>query len=144
MIKDRRANGLVLPITDYAPSVRYQSESGYEATSKVMWSVLDEACIMGLPLLWAVFPNHPHVSGEVMTNRKPSRREVAAYSEVIPLLMDAYAVKQIAAVGNVAYDTLSLNTDYKIVKLRHPARGGANKFRDGFNTFMEATYGRRD
>lgn len=141
MIKHRAENDLVLPLTNYAQSAHYLSESGYEATSKIMWEVLDSSPIGKLPLLWAVFPNHPHVLGDVKTNRKPTKKEIALYGGVLALLLETYPIKQIVAIGNVAHATIATNTDFPIIKLRHPARGGANKFRDGFKAFLETTYG---
>ena len=142
MIKQRRDNGLRLPFTKYDHSASYDDVSGYEATSTVMWDALDAESIK-LPLLWAVFPNHPHLIGDVMSNRKPTRKEISAYIGLTRLLLEIFNIKHVVAVGNVAYDTLTANTDYTVVKLRHPARGGARQFREGLHNFMETTYGSR-
>lgn len=141
IIRLRQSNGLRLPLGVYETSGNYLMKSGFEATSTFMWDVLDGAKAPKLPLLWAVFPNHPHVPGDMLTNRKPTKAEIAPYSGLITLLVKAYAIKHVIAVGNVAYDILSSNTDQRIIKLRHPARGGAKKFRDGFNEVMETVYG---
>jgi uracil-DNA glycosylase len=143
MIRHRQENGLRLPFTKYSRSAGYDVVSGYEATSTAMWDALDTGGAR-LPLLWAVFPNHPYSPGDAMTNRKPTRKEISAYIGVTGLLLEMYNIKHIVAVGNVAYDTLTANTDYSVVKLRHPARGGANKFREGLLNFIEATYGGRE
>jgi hypothetical protein len=39
MIKYRELHGLALPVIDYAPSLRYADESGYEATTIALWSI---------------------------------------------------------------------------------------------------------
>jgi uracil-DNA glycosylase len=142
MIKQRTASESVIPVHEYVPSIQYSNESGYEATSKIMWDVLDEAQTSRLPLLWAVFPNHPHIVDNIMTNRKPTKSEIADYSRVLSLLLKVYPIQYIAAIGNVAYDTLSSNTDCPVIKLRHPARGGAKKFKDGLHSLLKDVYGR--
>lgn len=143
MIKQRRLNDLRLPFTTYYQSAMYDQSSGFEATSRAMWRALDTYSQQRLPLLWAVFPNHPHVIGDITTNRKPVKKEIRAYFDVTNFLIHMYNIKYIVAVGNVAYDTLTSSTDYPIVKLRHPARGGEKKFSEGFSIFMETNYGGR-
>lgn len=142
MIKERRINKLRLPFTEYIPSSMYDQASGFEATSSAMWSVLDAYCPQRLPLLWAVFPNHPHIGEDLLTNRKPTKNEIDSYSAVTRMLLRYYKIKHIVAIGNVSYDTLNSSSDNSVIKLRHPARGGAKKFSDGFASFMETTYGR--
>lgn len=143
MIKLRRLNNSRLPFTAYNQSTVYDQSSGFEATSKAMWNVLDTYSPQRLPLLWAVFPNHPYGTDGITSNRKPTKKEIRAYVDVTGLLIKIYNIKYIVAVGNVAYDTFTTSTDYPIVKLRHPARGGVKKFGHGFSEFMERKYGDR-
>lgn len=141
IIRSRQLSGVKLPLTNYAPSQNFTQKSGFEATSTFMWSVLDELKAPKLPLLWAVFPNHPHASGDIFTNRKPTKTEITSYLSIVPWLVEAFDIQYIVAIGNVAFDTLSSNTNRTIVKLRHPARGGSKQFRDGLHKAVEAIYG---
>lgn len=143
MIKHRRLNNLRLPFDEYSQSSMFDQSSGFEATSTVMWDVLDTYSSLKLPLLWAVFPNHPYNIGDIKSNRKPTKSEISAYYHVTDILLQMYKIKYIVAIGNVAYDTLTGNTDYRVMKLRHPARGGAKKFKEGFIEFVEKTHDSR-
>ena len=140
MIVQRAADKLKLPLNDFEPAPSNEM-SGYEATSTAMWSTLDKHSAHKLPLLWATVPNHPHMPETTRSNRRPASREIQPYFKIIDTLVAKYAIKQVVAIGGVAYDTLTKNGYDNIVKIRHPARGGARKFDDGYNHLMEQFYG---
>jgi uracil-DNA glycosylase len=95
-----------------------------EPTSTVMWRTISQC--RELPLLWAVYPLHPHQSGNVESNRTPTRSEVQSFKSHLVELIDILQIETVIALGNVAKTTLGeLNI---AVKVRHPSRGGASIF----------------
>jgi len=96
-----------------------------EPTSTVMWRTISQC--RELPLLWAVYPLHPHQPGNVESNRTPTRNEVQSCKTHLVELIDMLQIETVIALGNVAKTTLDeLNID--AVKVRHPSRGGASIF----------------
>jgi len=96
-----------------------------EPTSTVMWRTISQC--RELPLLWAVYPLHPHQPGNVESNRTPTRSEVQSCKTHLVELIDILQIETVIALGNVAKTTLDeLNID--AVKVRHPSRGGASIF----------------
>jgi len=110
---------------------------GKEPTSTIMWrtiSVYDQP-----PLLWAIFPHHPHVPGNPESNRAPTHKEV---QQVLPLLeafLQLFPVKHILAVGNIAKHTLD-GLGVESHKVRHPSRGGATVFAQQLDKFLSHQY----
>jgi len=92
-----------------------------EATATVVQRTLAE---LGLdPLCWNVVPTHPGTAG---SNRRPTRREVAASR---PFLEELAAGRRILAIGRLAAE--ATQAPY----IRHPAHGGAAEFRAGLLRF---------
>jgi uracil-DNA glycosylase len=84
--------------------------------------VLAELGLEEQVLLWNVVPTHP---GTVVSNRRPTRVEIAAG---LPFLRELAAGRRAVAVGRVAHAVLG--GPY----VRHPSHGGAAEFRDGLAT----------
>jgi len=92
-----------------------------EATATVVQRTLAE---LGLdPLCWNVVPTHPGTAG---SNRRPTRREVAASR---PFLEELAAGRRILAIGRLAAEAT------RAPYIRHPAHGGAAEFRAGLLRF---------
>jgi len=141
MIREREAQqNNKLPLIEYIASSNYDSKTGYEATSTAMWDAIDSVHSQ-MPLLWAVFPNHPHILNNTDSNRKPRKSEISKYVDSIKILEKIYNIKEIVAVGNVAYETL-VNSGYIVNKIRHPARGGSKIFKEGYRKIMEGYRGK--
>lgn len=101
-----------------------------EPTATIVWGLL-----LGLGLdprdflLWNAFPFHPHRPGDLLTNRAPTRGELAAAAHFLPQLLSLAPDARVVAVGRVAQGALgSLGVDAPSV--RHPAMGGAALFRE--------------
>lgn len=96
-----------------------------EPTSTVMWRTISQC--QELPLLWAVYPLHPHQPDNIESNRTPTRSEVQACKAHLVELINMLQIETVIALGNVAKMTLDeLGID--AVKVRHPSRGGASIF----------------
>jgi hypothetical protein len=97
-----------------------------EASSAVVWGAL--AAWRGpKPLLWPVFPHHPHTAGDTHTNRTPRPAEIAAGAPIALALAAAYGITSLVAVGRKAQGALAAN-GIAADAVRHPAQGGARLF----------------
>jgi len=94
-----------------------------ESSASTIWSVLTDESYF--PLLWNIFPFHPHKPGNHDTNRTPTKEEILSQSYfVIELLQLFPSVETVFALGKQAENRLynmGISSDY----IRHPARGGA-------------------
>lgn len=90
-----------------------------EASATIVHRMLAELGLAGEVLLWNVVPTHP---GTATSNRRPTRAEV---SGGLPFLERLARGRRVVAVGRLAQ--AATGAPY----VRHPARGGARRFRDG-------------
>lgn len=104
-----------------------------EPTSTIMWRTITQ--YDKLPLLWAVFPLHPHQPDNFNTNRTPTRVEVVSAKNHLTKFIELTEVETVLALGNTAKATLD---DLGVItqKLRHPARGGGPTFAKQLADFM--------
>lgn len=110
-----------------------------EPTSTIMWRTISN--YEKLPLLWAVYPLHPHEAGHRESNRTPTRAEIETTKGHLMQLLDITQPKTILALGNTAKATLD-SLGIAAQKLRHPARGGGPTFKrqlDGIMLQQKAT-----
>lgn len=80
-------------------------------------------------VLWNAYPCHPHEPGNPLTNRAPTRQDMAATSHVLPAMLQLFPSARVVAVGNIARNVLA-GMGVSAPAVRHPANGGATKFRD--------------
>jgi hypothetical protein len=80
-------------------------------------------------LLWNVVPAHPHKPGKPLSNRLPTERERRAGGEVLRDLIRRLDPLGVVPAGRTAEKTLrELGIDAEPA-VRHPANGGATRFR---------------
>jgi uracil-DNA glycosylase len=91
--------------------------------------VLAELGLAESVLLWNVVPTHPHEPGRPRSNRPPTRAEVEA---ALPFLRELAKRRRVIAVGRLAERATGAPA------VRHPAHGGAARFRDGLAALLEA------
>lgn len=116
----RAVPGLELPAHPQAP---------WEASSRVVWSAL--ADWRGpLPLTWPIYPHHPFVAGDPLSNRTPRPAEVRDGTPVALELARALGIETIVAVGRKAQGALAAQ-GVDAPAVRHPAQGGARAFTEG-------------
>ena len=100
-----------------------------EHTAKAVWKEL--ARINEKVFLWNIFPLHPHEHGKSF-NRKPNDKELAAGREALRELVDALKPTRLVAIGKVAaIEIKGAGGGREIVPVRHPGRGGQQKFAAG-------------
>ena len=106
-----------------------QPEGGAaEPTATIAWKLLLE---LGYSpntfVFWNSFPFHPYKPlNRLMTNRAPTPLERVATAHVLPAMQALYPGVKVIAVGRIAQASLPAGTP----AVRHPAMGGATKFRE--------------
>ena len=101
-----------------------------EPTASIVWRELVALGLTDNVVLWNVFPFHPHRAGAPLTNRTPSHAGVAAHLDILADLQRLFGAARVICIGNTARDHLHPLAP-ELPTLRHPANGGASKFRDG-------------
>lgn len=99
-----------------------------ERTAAEIWGVLK--VIETPPLLWNVFPLHPHEEQSPFTNRRFTARELASVSELNNALIKWLNVRRIVAIGQDAA-SYAAAFGVEVLTVRHPSYGGVRDFRAG-------------
>lgn len=99
-----------------------------ERTASVIWQML--MAIKRPMFLWNVFPLHPHVAGDPMSNRCHTRSERLACRHVMIGLIDLLSPRRILAIGRDAQLALE-DLGVAAEKVRHPSYGGQAEFIEG-------------
>jgi uracil-DNA glycosylase len=105
-----------------------------EATATIVWQTLD-ACGT-YPVLWNVFPFHPHRSGQPASNRQPTVKELSLGEEFVQRLLELFPITTIVAVGNTAEAALN-RWRLPHAKVRHPSHGGKQRFQAGLTAVLD-------
>jgi len=99
-----------------------------ERTAAEIWAVLE--LLERPPLLWNVFPFHPHEPDRPLTNRRFTSAELKQVSELNRALISWLGIRRIICIGQdaAAYAaTFGIEVDC----IRHPSYGGVKDFRAG-------------
>ncbi len=107
----------------------------HEGSAHLMWSVLSEIKC-ALPLIWNIYPFHPHLPGKPEKNRTPYAAEIKAGIEFTRVLLEIFQIQKIGAVGRKSQNILTKYYGDKVGYIRHPANGGARLFREHLTEFM--------
>lgn len=99
-----------------------------ERTAAEIWAVLAQLDLP--PLLWNVFPFHPHEPGEPFTNRKFTAAELKVADALNRQLLSWLGIRRIIAIGQDAA-TYASQFGVQVETVRHPSYGGVVEFRDG-------------
>lgn len=119
------------------PELRQQGFT--EPTATIVWGFLAE---QGLDprsvVLWNAFPWHPYRPEKgLLSNRTPSDAELAAGHQVLRQMLQLGQFSQIVAVGEKSAAQLR-QLQIAAIKVRHPANGGAGKFRSQMRALLRA------
>jgi hypothetical protein len=108
-----------------------------EPTATIVWGFLAEQGIDPYAVvLWNAFPWHPyHPAKGLLSNRTPSDQELLAGQQILRQMLEFGRFKQIVAVGEKSAAQLQ-RLDIKAFKVRHPANGGAGKFRQQLHELL--------
>ncbi|MFJ3371726.1 uracil-DNA glycosylase [Pseudomonas sp. NPDC086251] len=105
-----------------------------ERTAAEIWSILRSIEIP--PLLWNVFPFHPHEPGNPFSNRKFTARELSQVDELNNSLIQWLGIKRIVAIGQDA-GQYAVRFGVPVETIRHPSYGGVKDFRAGMARIYE-------
>lgn len=103
-----------------------------EPSATIVWRALQGEARGAL--LWNAFPWHPYGARGPLSNRAPELALVQRNLHVLEGLLAAYPSARIAAVGRTAERALAA-LGVEVAGLRHPARGGATRFREQWQAF---------
>ncbi|ROR21406.1 hypothetical protein EC845_2222 [Comamonas sp. BIGb0124] len=119
-----------------APSKATKGPSVAERTAAEIWAVLSRLELP--PLLWNVFPFHPHEPDDPMTNRRFAARELSEVTDLNNILITWLGIKRIVCIGQDA-TSYAATFGIEVECVRHPSYGGVNEFRQG----MQRIYGKQ-
>lgn len=104
-----------------------------EKTATVVWGALKKAGIDSREVvLWNAFAPHPMKGPSAwLTNRKPTPAELRLGTPLLEQFLAMFPNAKTIAVGNVSEGVLGGLGVNIAGKVRHPANGGAAKFRQG-------------
>lgn len=105
-----------------------------ERTAAEIWAVIGR--LARPPILWNVFPLHPHEPDDSFTNRRFSSRELA---EVDGLNAELFRWLGITHVVSIGQDAASYAAKFgvKVSCVRHPSYGGVSDFRRGIGELYD-------
>jgi hypothetical protein len=108
-----------------------------EPTATIVWGKMLEAGLQGRDWVnWNTFAWHP--SGETaLSNRTPTHDELVAGLPVLRRFLVLFPRVPVVAVGEKARVTLEELGVPVVAAVRHPANGGATRFRDGIGKVLE-------
>jgi hypothetical protein len=93
-----------------------------ELSATVLWTAMANNHFY--PIMWNIFPFHPHDDGRPNTNRTPTPTEIAAYRHFVTDLLKMFpSIKRVYAVGRKASNGLKIG-GYSLRYIRHPSHGG--------------------
>jgi uracil-DNA glycosylase len=112
--------------------ITQRQTSWAEPSATIVWKALRELGIHEQTVLWNAFPWHPHCSSEPLSNRTPTDTEMMqSHADVILCkLIENFPSAVIISVGKLAERTIPIVTSRRVHRVRHPANGGATKFRE--------------
>jgi uracil-DNA glycosylase len=103
-----------------------------EPSGTIVHGVLDEMSAERRVILWNTVPTHPYLPGQPLSNRRPTRPEVAAGLPYAQRLIDIVRPRLVVGVGRIAAETVGSRAVY----VRHPAQSGATAFRAGMRALL--------
>jgi hypothetical protein len=107
-----------------------------EPSATIVHGVLEELGAERRVILWNTVPTHPHLPGKPLSNRRPTREEIAAGRVFVERLVEIMQPRVLVGVGRIACEALPA-AQY----VRHPAQSGAMAFRAGMRAILASTAG---
>ncbi|WP_146185879.1 uracil-DNA glycosylase [Flavobacterium album] len=101
-----------------------------EISATIVWNEISK--LNKMPLIWNIYPFHPHLNDNVNTNRTPTQSELNEGKEILKSLLYIFSIKKIIALGKKPHQQLH-DIGIPFCYVRHPANGGKDKFVQGIN-----------
>lgn len=106
-----------------------------EPSATIVWKTLAELGVASSTVLFNAVPWHPEGVRGPLSNRTPKAKERRVGMPYLARFLALFPDVPVAALGNIASSTLSeLGCAHQ--KVRHPAYGGATKFREGLRVLL--------
>jgi uracil-DNA glycosylase len=124
-----RFSGIAFTSERALPTFQWTStkpEGWREPSATIVHDTLTELGLEDRTILWNLVPFHP-AGPSRLSNRTPTAAERCSGAEWLARIVAITRPAAIAAIGRVSEGVLRPGTPY----LRHPAHGGAGRFRDG-------------
>lgn len=122
-----------IPRVGPAARITTRQKPWSEPSATIVWKALHELGIAETTVLWNAFPWHPHQFRFDLTNRRPTEPELELGAPYLKALVAMYPGAYVVPVGRVAEHALQkfgVAPDRTFSLVRHPANGGAPKFRE--------------
>lgn len=107
-----------------------------EISATIVWDELEHHD--SLPLIWNIFPFHPHTSENKQANRTPNKAELQTGKKFLLQLLELFCIEKIITLGRKP-ESMVKELGLKQTYVRHPANGGKNKFVIGLREEMSKT-----
>ena len=107
-----------------------------EPTASIVWKTMMGLCGSHDFVLWNSFAWHPHKLGEPLTNRTPTDDELDSGMETLRAFLSVFPDRQIVSVGRKCEMALAA-LNVPSIAVRHPANGGATKFKEGMTALLK-------
>jgi uracil-DNA glycosylase len=104
-----------------------------EPSGTIVHGLLEELGAERRVILWNTVPTHPYLQGQPLSNRRPTRPEIAAGLRYVERLIDILRPRLVVGVGRIAAEALGSRAAY----VRHPAQSGATAFRAGMRALLQ-------
>ena len=105
-----------------------------EISATIVWSEISK--LIDKPLIWNIFPFHPHSTNDTKTNRTPTKIELEEGKSFLNDLLEIFEIKKIIALGRKPESQLE-KIGLPFSYIRHPANGGKNDFVNGLCAEMK-------
>lgn len=111
-----------------------------EPTSTIMWKAIYKLGIDPYEcVLWNALPWHPYEPSDgLLSNRTPTDTELKKGYPALRAFIDLYPDSKLIAVGRKCEQSLDAFGISDYVPVRHPAQGGAPKFRRQMNELIKS------
>lgn len=108
-----------------------------EPTATIVWGAMHDLGVDPYHfVLWNIFPWHPYNPDRgLLTNRTPTRDELAQGLTMAREFFRLFPQRPVLAIGQKSADQLAA-ADMDYFQARHPANGGATKFRRHVQDFI--------
>jgi uracil-DNA glycosylase len=107
-----------------------------EPSGTIVHGLLEELGAERRVILWNMVPTHPHQAGQPLSNRRPTRPEIAAGLLYADRLVGILRPRLVVGVGRIAAEALGGRAVY----VRHPAQSGATAFRLGMRALLQPVF----
>ena len=114
-----------------------------EPSATIVWGTLHELGIAESTVLWNAFAWHPHLPGNVHSNRTPTPAEFAEGQSTLQTVLQHFPGVPVIAVGQKSQALLARLGIAVNGCVRHPAMGGATAFRQGMSDLATQSAAKR-